>query len=222
MIETGVYQLKEEFIPLLEISSYQYRNRRKDLFDWFKDFFDYEIIDGRPITIYIKEVYGEYEQMPRKTQERREEKIQDYDNFTKNSLTKEFRYNSKSKVAREAIASFGYDKYGHTSQRSVAARYVTPAMNKYGEQEHKYRWCYYSTYEKLEDEVYSDWKDMLRRYRIGEQEAANAFYRQEQGEDVSKEKNRFAKAVDEFKAKYGDIPILSDRWRLREEYCDGN
>ena len=41
------------------------------------------------------------------------EKKQKYDEFTKFSLSVEYRPNSKSKIARDAINNFGRAKYGH-------------------------------------------------------------------------------------------------------------
>ena len=85
---------------------------------WLSNFYDYELLNGCPIRIHIKEVYGEYQQMPRKIKYdtiQMEEKMKDYTNFTIASLGPKFKPNSKSKVAREAIEEFGYEKYGHTS-----------------------------------------------------------------------------------------------------------
>ena len=50
MIEAGkIYNFKEEFFELTGITMYQFRNRKEDLFEWLKEFYDYELYDGRPI-----------------------------------------------------------------------------------------------------------------------------------------------------------------------------
>jgi hypothetical protein len=61
MIEAGkIYDFKGEFFAITGITMYQFRNRKEDLLEWLKEFYDYELYDGRPIRIYIKEVIGEY------------------------------------------------------------------------------------------------------------------------------------------------------------------
>ena len=63
----------------------------------------------------------------------------------------------------------------------------------------------------------ADWRKILREEHIGEEEASNAFYRQAEGEDVSKEIGYFKKARKRFEDKYNDVPILVKEWRLKEE-----
>ena len=61
MIKQGeVYNFKEEFWKELGISKNSWENRKQDLLDWLENFYDYELLEGRPIRIHIKEVYGEY------------------------------------------------------------------------------------------------------------------------------------------------------------------
>lgn len=50
---------------------------------------------------------------------------------------------------------------------------------------------------------------------ISEQEAANAFYRQEQGEDISKEKGYYKKARTRLKEEFGMNAVLVSDWRLK-------
>ena len=45
----------------------------------------------------------------------------------------------------------------------------------------------YKNYKPLTEEQLKDWKSILLENKIGENEAANAFYRQSEGEDISKE-----------------------------------
>ena len=59
MIEAGkIYDFKGEFFELTGITMYQFRNRKDDLLEWLKEFYEYELYDGRPIRIYIKRVIG--------------------------------------------------------------------------------------------------------------------------------------------------------------------
>ena len=108
MIEPKLYKLKEEFFPILNIAINQWKSRREDLLQWLANFFDYELINGRPLMINITEVYGDYMPLPRKiSSTNMTEKLTDYERFTIAALGTEFKPNSKSKVAREAIESFG-------------------------------------------------------------------------------------------------------------------
>ena len=52
-----------------------------------------------------------------------------------------------------------------------------------------------SNYIPLPPGIVEKWRDILREEKIGETEAANAFYRQEQGEDISQEKQFYKNAM---------------------------
>lgn len=216
MIEPGIYKLKEEFFQITNISKSQWERRKQDLLIWWENFYDYDLIEGKPIQIKILEVYGEYQPLPRKVKETNTaEKIADYEQFTIAALGVEFKPNSKSRVAREAIHSFGEKKYGHTSPEAVAKRFVKPAFDKYGESNGVHTWVWYSTYQPLDPETLEHWRMIMFEEHISEEEAANAFYKQEQGEDISKEKQYFANARKRFKDQYGETPILVENWRVR-------
>ena len=60
------------------------------------------------------------------------------------------------------------------------------------------------------------WKQILKEEKISEEEAANAFYRQENGEDITKEKNSYKKAQKRFKEIYGTIPVKVAEWRIKK------
>ena len=219
MIEAGkVYDLKEEFFKLTGITMYQFRNRKEELFEWLHEFYDYELYEGRPIRIHIKEVMGEYKPLPRKvnSKELTEQKITKYTTFTIAALGTEFKPNSKARVAREAMLDFGYEDFGHTSVPAVTRRYVGPAMERYGEHNNKYQWVYFLNYEPLDSEVLKQWAEILREERISEEEAANAFYRLAEGEDISQEKQAYKKAQMRFKEIYGTIPVKVPQWRLKK------
>ena len=219
MIEAGkIYDFKGEFFTATGITMYQFRNRKEDLLEWLKEFYDYELYDGRPIRIYIKEVIGEYQPLPRKINSREltEKKKERYTNFTIASLGTEFKPNSKARVAREAMFDFGYEEFGHTSVHAVSRRYVGPAMDNYGEHNNKYQWVWFLDYSPLDAEALKRWASILKEENISEEEAANAFYRLAEGEDITKEKNAYKRAQQRFKELYGTIPVKVPEWRLKK------
>lgn len=217
MIVPGIYKLKEEFFPLINIAINQWKYRKKDLLNWLYEFYDYELLEGRPLRIKIMEVYGEYKPLPRKVDGfNLEQKIADYERFTIASLGAEFKPNSKSKVAREAIYSFGEEKYGHTSHEAVTRRFISPAFDKYGESSNEHIWVWYSTYIPLSEEEVAEWRNIMSEEHISEEEASNAFYKHAQGQDISKELGYFAIARKRFKDKYGESPILVQSWRVKK------
>lgn len=221
MIKINVmYKFKAEFAKELNIPANQVDRRQEELLTWLTNFFDYEFYDGHPKRILIKEIYGEYQPLPRKIPSQEAltaEKKEKYTTFTIAALGTEFKPNSKSRVARGAIEAFGYEEFSHTSVRAVAERYIKEPFNKYGETDNRKVWVWYSTYKKIDDAIFEEWRNILREEHIAEDEAANAFYRQEQGEDISVEKGYYKNAQQRFKEKYGDIAVLVTSWKLKGE-----
>lgn len=212
------YRFKDEFCPILNIPMHQVDRKLTELLDWLTNFFDYDFKKGRPNLITIKEIYGDYQPLPRKAPKQdalNKAKKQDYEQYTISALGPKFKPNSKSKVARDAIEDFGYKKYNHSNYEAVAKRFIKEPFDKYGETDNKSIWVWYSTYEEPEAEVIEKWCNIMREEHIAEQEAANAFYRQEQGEDISKEKDCYNKARKRFKTLYGDCLVLVKNWRLK-------
>lgn len=216
MIEKKIYLLKEEFWVALNIPKSQWERRKDDLLQWWLNFFDYEILDGRPLRIEIKEVYGEYQPLPRKISiTNMEEKMGDYERFAIASLGTEFKPNSKSKVAREAIASFGFEKYQHTSHEAVAKRFIKPAFDKYGECDNHYQWVWYNSYIPMTEEEVEAFRQILRNEQVSEQEVLNAFYCSESDDAILEKKQCFRKAIQKAKEQFGDFGIRVPNWRLR-------
>lgn len=127
-IQTGVYSLKE-FCELLNISSYVWKKRKEDLLEHLKDYFDYTIeLGGYHNTeqiVTIKEVYDDYEPLPRKTQIK--EKQQDYKTFTLDTIKQE-PLNTTLNIARKAVEDKELkEKYHHAAYS--AARYIRPIIN---------------------------------------------------------------------------------------------
>lgn len=217
-MQLGIYKFKEEFCKELGIPQNQYNRRQEALLEWLKNFFEYDFLPGNPIRIHVKEIIGEYQPLPRKAPKQDELnrlKKEKYTTYTIASLGTEFKPNSKAKVARDAIGDFGYKEFGHTNFRAVTERYVKKPFEEYGITNDINVWVYYSTYTPIEQETLEEWRKILKEEHISEEEAANAFYRQEQGQDVSKEKGYYKKALERFKEEHGDIPILVKEWKLK-------
>lgn len=165
---------------------------------------------------YTYEIKGELPDIiPSLRTARTKQKKKDYEKFTIAALGTEFKPNSKSKIARDAIADFGYDKYNHTSYKAVTERYIKEPFNKYGINDGNQYWCFYSTYEVMDEAIVTEWRKILSEEKIGEEEAANAFYRQAQGEDISTELQFYKNAMNRFKEKYNDIPVLVKKWKCK-------
>lgn len=220
MLEKRTYDVKKELLPLLKIPYNQFKKRKEDLLEWFKDFFEYEVISNKPIKIKITEVYGEYQPLPRKVsaKELTLQKEQDYKQFVINNLSTDFKPESKCHMARKALKDFGKEKYNHFNDTTIARRYVGPAMEEVGEKDDTYHWVDYSNYEILNDENLTLWYNILEEEHIGEKEAAAAFYKAEQGQDITKERNSYKKALERMKIATGIIPVKVAGWRLREIY----
>lgn len=62
----------------------------------------------------------------------------------------------------------------------------------------------YSDYSLMTDEQMFNWHTILRKYKIAEDEAANAFYAQAQGENIDDKISAYKEALDEYKDTYGD------------------
>lgn len=221
-IETKTYKLKEEFFKILKIPTKQWALKKEQLLSWFENFFDYEILEGSPIYIQIKEVYTDYKPLPRKTYStNREEKLADYAEFTKSQLTEEFQPTSKRKVARDAIADFGLAKYGHECDESVANRYITPAFNKYAESDGSKVWVWYPSYQIPEPEIVDEWRNMLKAHKIDEKSAFDRemdYYQGEANLEVYKQKkNEFLEAREEFKKKHGGFLVYVSKYKRKHE-----
>ena len=50
---------------------------------------------------------------------------------------------------------------------------------------------------------------------LSEKEMANAFVKEQQGEDISDEKSSYSKVMDRFKEKYDFRPIKVYKWKIK-------
>jgi hypothetical protein len=215
-----MYEFKEEFCKELNIPQNQPNRRKEELLAWLTNFYDFEMIEGRPLRILIKEVIGDYQPLPRKApsqKELTEQKIRDYDNFVIKNLPKELQPMSKARMAKNAIDSFGNKKYSHSSVKSVANRYVGPAMEEHGIKTDQRFWCWLKTYEVLDDATVEDWRNILSKWKCTEKEVYNAFCKKQtlnDDEELVKLEGAFRSALLEFKSKYGDGVVLVPKWRI--------
>lgn len=223
----GIYKFKEEFCPALKITKYIYETRKSELFEWLKNFYDYEILGVKPILIKINDVLGKYQPLPRKVYDKtakealRYQKKKEYEEFTKKALGDEFKPNSKSKIARDAIDSFGYEKYGHYSERSVSNRFIKEPFDTYGETNNKTVWVEYPSYNPMSNELVQEWKNILDDFKITRERFSSLYdeylLSKTEGEDVLKDiDNYYEEALKKFKAMYGFIPVYVKEWKLKE------
>lgn len=212
-----------EFCDSLGITKYQRERRREELLLWLEEFYEYEIISSKPTRIRIINTLNEYRPLSRKRydlssrEELTNQKKEEYAAFTKASLGTEYKPNSQSKIAREAMDEFGTEKYGHTNQQEVVRNYIKDPFYEYGVSEGDYLWAWYSSYEELTPEELEVWHQILRDNKIDAEVAANAFYRQEQGEDISQEKAYYRAALADIREQYKDIPVRVKKWKMKAE-----
>lgn len=220
MIECKIYEFKTEFCGELNIPPYQVNRRQSELLTWLTNYFDFELLVGRPLRILIKKIYGEYQQMPRKipSQEKlTQEKKEKYEAFTVEALGTEFKPNSKTKIARDAIKSFGQQDFGHQNFKAVSERYIKEPFEKYGETNDNWLWVWYSSYKPLSIDEIERWRHILREENIAEEQAANAFYKAAEGEDISKEIGFYKMAQERMKSEFaGDFPVRVREWKARK------
>lgn len=199
------YLLVKEFLPLVHISNSTFKRRKDEILDWWAEQFDYELgKQGKTVTITVDLEYNfiNYKRLPRNTkawEEKQAEKMKDYEDFIKKSIPAEGKLTSKVREARLAISEFGLDKYGHYNDETVSRRYTGPAMEKLCTKSSKGAWVNYETYEPLPEDVVKIWREILKKNYIDEERAANAWYRERNGEDTTTEKNAYKAAMEEFK-----------------------
>ena len=221
-----IYAFKNEFCKILKIPQTQIERKLDVLLDWMLNFFDYEFYRGCPNRIVIKEIYGEYKPLPRKAPKQEELtrlKKEKYDEYTRNQFSRgDYEPNSVMRVARNAKDEFGAEEFGHTNVEAIARRYVRESFHKYGEDNNHFVWVDFVNYRPLSNELLAAWAEVRKQEKIGEEEAAKAFYAQENGEDISEQKNAYKEALKKFKAQYGIIPVYVKEWRLKEQSWGNN
>lgn len=220
-MEPGVYLFKEEFCKILNIPQNQYNRRQSELVEWLYNFYDFEMLEGKPIRIHVKVEIGEYRPLPRKKYDTtsrnllNREKLEKYGEFTVSSLGAEYQPNSKTRIARKAINAFGEEEYGHTNTEAVAKRFVAPTFDRVAESDGVRKWVWYQSYEVLDEVTVIEWREILKKWKVDTKNAAELFYAAAQGEDIDEGKAAYKNAMWEMKSKHGDFPVCVKSWKLK-------
>lgn len=209
---------RKELSDKYNITRAIWEKRRNELIEYLQEFMDINEI-RQPNGRYVYEIEGEIPEeiprLPRKSQ--MEDKQRAYAEFTYEALGTEFKPNSKSKIARDALWNFGRQDFHHNSVRAVTNRFIKEPFDKYGETNGVFQWVDCSDYSPLSDENLSLWKRILAEERIDETSAANAFYRMSQGEDIAKEIGYFERARWRMFEATGIMPVNVRSWRRKDE-----
>ena len=206
MLEQRIYTLTE-LKKVLKISKRQWEERKEELLEYMKIFFDYEItIQGRGYCFVIKEQYAEYEPLPRKA------KLPEMRAFYEEETDHIIQYkpcNTGLNIAREIVDK--NNKYNHAL--NTATHYIRPYLKKnytIGERE----WCKINyenySYDKITEEELQFLKLQFEKY-LSSGVVADAIADQEAGHVTKTEvydrlKNRYDLAMTAFKDKYGFRP----------------
>lgn len=223
MIEINkIYKLKDEFLKELNIPEQQWNRRKNDLLDWLNEFYDYEIINTRPVKIIVKEIYQEeYTPMPRTND--RAQKLIDYTEFTKSRLTSEYKPTVKKRLAEEAIREFGKEKYQHKSALNVSRNYISPALEECADCDDVFVWVWRKTLEPLPWDILQDW-NQIRKERKADFEDQLTGAEEEYYDADNKEMNTFISraayvdAMTDFQKKYGDLALRVKSYKLKDKY----
>lgn len=221
MIECKTYNLTE-LKKVLNITKWQWEERKEELLEYMKLYFDYEIIlKGRSYQFHIKEQYQEYEPMPRKTKAPEIKAF--YEQEAEHILTYKPR-NTGANLAREIIDK--NNKYNHAV--GTAANYIKPFLKmnyEVGERE----WCQinYNTYsyDKITKEQLDLLNNLFNKY-LSSKVVADAIADQEAGYTTKEEayeclKTHYNDAMLAFKEKYGFRPykageLIRKAWVIEE------
>lgn len=205
-IECKEYNLTE-LKTALKITKRQWEERKEELLDYLKLFFDYEItMNGRNYRILIKEQYMEYEPLPKKS------KVPEIKEFYAKEVDHILQYkkrNTGSNLAREIVAC--NNKQNH--KEGTAANYIRPYLKENYTVSDK-EWCRIDydtfTYYKIDKKELEYLKEQFQKYLSSDTVAdtiadADAGY-------ISKEevyttlKGNYNKAIYEFSKRYGFKP----------------
>lgn len=199
------------------IPSSQWQRRHDDLLDWLNDFFPIEEVKDKKSGFYSYIVPDELPDLiptlPRKTS--KQEKVKDYEQYVVDNLPDEPTPLSKSKMSRDAIEDFGYEKYHHTSYKAVSKRYVGPAMDKHGEHSDTMVWVDAISYLPLTLEQEQYLHECFNKVHLSDLEMANAFKKLAQEQNIDEELDNFNKAIEMFKLRFAFRPISVYEWQKK-------
>ena len=123
MLELKAYETKE-LMSVLGITRSSWGRRKEEYLDWFKLFFDYDIvIQGEKRVYIIKEIFGEYEPLPRK---KKSIEVKEYYVQETSKIVKQEPTNTGSNIARNIVAV--NNKYDH--KEGTASVYVRSILKE--------------------------------------------------------------------------------------------
>lgn len=222
MIECKTYSLTE-LKNVLKISKRQWEERKEELLEHMKLFFDYEItLKGRSYCFHIKEQYAEYEPLPRKAD--RETIMAFYAKEVDHILLYKPR-NTGANLAREIVHYNNQQNHKETT----AANYIRPYL-KANYTVHDKEWCMinYDTY-SYDVITPEELKFLNQQFTLHLSSAtiANAIADAEAGYATKEEvytylKGSYDKAIEAFKLKFGFRPykageLKKNAWVLEED-----
>lgn len=216
MLECKTYNLTE-LKEILHISKRAWTERKEELLEYFKLFFDYEISisKGGSYQFTIKEQYAEYEPLPRKT------KVPEIKAFYEQEVDHILQYkprNTGSNLAREIICK--NNKQNHKA--GTAANYIRPYL-KQNYDVHDKEWCQInyetSSYDIITDKQLAFLKLQFEKY-LNSTEVADILADEEAGYFTKEEvygslKARYDSAIKDFQAEFGFRPYKAGELRKK-------
>ena len=200
----------------LNITTSSWERRRTELLEWFKYFFDYNIVclNGVQRAYEITAIHAEYKPLPRK---KKTEEIKSFYREKTAEIVDKQPLNTGSNIARIIVEND--NKYDHAEL--TATRYVRPVINE-GYDRSVRQWCFinYQTqeYELLNEEQLEYLQDCFYTKGFSRQEFneemlyLDAFLNNEirttemVGLLITNKKTAYERAMDKFKAKYNRRP----------------
>ena len=123
-IELNKNYSTQAFRDILGVSTKIWNTRREDVLEHAATFFDYEIIcEGRNKYYIIKEIFGDYEPLPRK---KKSIEVKEYYKQETSKIVKQEPTNTGSNIARNIVAAS--NKYDH--KEGTASVYVRSILKE--------------------------------------------------------------------------------------------
>jgi hypothetical protein len=209
---------RTELSKRYNISNNDWARRHDDLIEYLNQFMNIKEENENGRYYYIIEAEESelpefIPKIPRKIN--KQERYDDYENFTIKALGTELKPNSKAKIAREAIEDFGRKKYNHNSQKYVAKEYISPFVEKHGEHTDYMIWVDCETYFPLDDDQLTFLRETFKNQNLTEKKMAEAFVKIQEGEDVTEEEAAYKKVINLFRDKYAFYPIKVYKWKVK-------
>ena len=230
---------KRDFcLTFLKESEYVVKRRRQDLLEWLKNFFDYTFIKGgHADKIIIHDIYAEYEKIPKKQYniakrlEKRKIKEDYLEDFIINALFEapaSEEHLTYSFIARNIPYDDVQEVFEGVTLQTIARYYAKPVLLRIAEQIPPKDWVWFTGYEKLTEEERNEWIKTIQeeenksidkmRFRMRDMYLFEDAWIEHK--NIIKQDNFYKNAIHAFQDQYGDFPVQSFRWILKEEYRD--